>query len=217
MDLNVEFDRHYLSDEVQAFEEKCKNTETAEDLMTLASDYYEVFSGESMGWPLMKFMYNKYIGWALPSRETCELVIETWHQYPNSRLIDLGAGTGLFCKVFNYLGIPEDKLLAIDHPTISCFKSLKSKNFWPIHREDNYQVDPNDILFIAWGVSTLKNIINDYVEKGGQCAIILGEEGGNMTTDPEKFVEDSRWDIIIYKVPGPASLWSEELSINRRK
>ncbi|HSW77029.1 MAG TPA: hypothetical protein VLG50_08275 [Candidatus Saccharimonadales bacterium] len=59
-------------------------------------------------------------------------------------------------------------------------------------------------------------MIDDYVDRGGQCVIILGE-CGDLTTDPEKFLHDDRWDTVMYEVPAAASFCPETLSINTRK
>lgn len=117
---------------------------------------------------------------------------------------------------FNHLDIPEDKLIAVDLQNSSHI-SGESKNFWPIYRDDNYKVYCNDILFIAWGTYRLECIIYDYVEQGGKCIIILGEEERGCTFGPDFFVNNPNWKVELHKVPGPASLYSERLSINIRK
>ena len=198
---------------IDTFVEMCQNAETGDDLLKISAEYSEIFYNTMIP---IQGIYNRYIGWALPSEKACTLVVSTWKQFPNSKIVDIGGGTGLFCKVFNHLGIPENKLLAVDLSNPSHCSS-ESKNFWPIHREDDFKVDPNDILFIAWGVTKSHRIIDDYVERGGHCVIILGELGGNITTDPEMLIENPEWNVEIHEVPGPASLWFERLSISKRK
>ena len=198
------------------FDEMCKNANTGEEICQLVDYYYEITKNSDFE---LKSLYNNYIGWALPSIKTCNLVVETWKLYPNSHIVDLGAGTGVFCKVFNDMGIQENKLLAIDLIKPShCSKH--SRSFWPIYRYDNYKVDSNDILFIAWGLN-FEYIVDDYVKRGGHCVIILGELGGGLTFPPDFFLDDNDqpkdgWDVVLHKARSPLLSCCERLSINRR-
>lgn len=191
--------------QMQKFETMCQCAETGEDIMKIVDNYDMEF----------KNIYNKYIGWALASREACNLVVDFWKLHPEKRIVDVGAGTGLFCKVFNYLGIPEDKLLAIDLPNPSHFRD-EQKKFWPIHRNDDFKVDPGDILFIAWGVVNIEKTLYDYIDRGGNFIIILGELG-ELTLDPEILEENDDWIVDSCKVPSPMGSCMERLSISKRK
>lgn len=206
-------------DTIVEFEKICKSAETGEDIFKIASNYYKLFKSGIF----CKSIYNKYIGWALPIKETCEMVVDTWKLFPHKKIVDFGAGTGLFCKVFNYLGIPEEKLLAIDRIKPS-HNNPKNKCFWTINHDDDYKVDIDDILFIAWG-SCDNYVIDNYVTRGGTCVIILGEEWGGCTLSsdyflvnhegkPDDFMKNDGWDIKVHNVPGPASYYSEKISIN---
>lgn len=83
---------------VNTFVEMCQNAETGEDLLKI-SDYYDEIHNKNFILDL-KTIYNQYIGWPLSSEKACKLVVNTWKDFPNSKIIDVGAGTGLFCKTF---------------------------------------------------------------------------------------------------------------------
>lgn len=190
------------------FENMCQGAESGEDLLKVAAYYSKLF--ESDIFP--KKIYNLYIGWGLPERETCQLVVNTWKRFPHKRLVDFGAGTGVFCKVFNHLGIDKDKLIAVDRLRPS-HTSEYSKNFWPIHRDNNYVVDIDDILFISWGTAIGK-VIDSYISRGGTTIILLGESD-NGCTFPSDYLKDRKdWEVKLHHVPGPASQYAEMLSVN---
>jgi hypothetical protein len=197
------------SDTIYAFLSMCQNASTGQDLMDIAATYYDLSQRYVIG---VKEIYNRYIGWALPSKKACQLVVNTWKRQPSARVIDMGAGTGLFCRVFHHLGIPENRLLAVDLPNPS-HTSVLNKNFWPIHY-GAFEVGEDDILFIAWGVD--RSVIEDYVANGGQWVIILGEIDGGCTVPADFFNDHVDWEVELHTVDGPASLWCERLSINRR-
>lgn len=220
---------------MKTFEENCKNAVSGLDLLNIAEVYDQILhhsynkcdieenctycvEHNIMDSTNAKIIYNDYIGWALPSRKTCQLVVDEWKKDPSRNIVDIGAGNGVFCKVFNHLGIPNDKLIAVDieNPT---HRGNNAKEFWHIHREDNYKPNPEDILFIAWGTSGINGIVDDYVERGGKCIIILGET--NVTYDPEKFIDQETekpkkdWTVELHHVPGALSIYAEQLSINK--
>lgn len=204
-----------MESELQKFEIMCQNTKSAEDLMNITECLWNKTD--------FKFgtIYHKYIGWALPSEEACKIVVTFWKSYnttfPESGIIDFGAGTGLFCKVFHHLGIPEDKLLAVELlKSSSLFCSPESLKFWPIHRDNDYIVNPDDILFIAWGVCKVESIVNDYVDRGGKCVIILGDFHGTCTVNHKMLEGKDGWIVETYKVPGPMLSFKDGLSISRR-
>lgn len=204
--------------EPDQFVNLCINAETAEDIIKIA-EYYTILWNDGH---MVKGIYNYYIGWGIPDKHTCELIVNVWKKYPDKRIVDFGAGTGLFCRVLNYLGVPQDKLIAIDKIRPS-HDSPNSKKFWPIYREYNYKIDVNDILFVAWGVYNVGIFIDDYVMRGGFCVIILGEMDGGCTLPSDYFIDEKTnqtradWDIKLYEVSGPATFCNERLSINIRK
>jgi hypothetical protein len=196
------------------FEEMCKKAETGDDILKIAANYTMIFNKNLPP----QFIYNQYIGYALPEKETCEIIVNTWKQFPNKKLVDFGAGYGAFCKVFNHLGIPAEKLLAVDLIKSShCIE--KNDYFWPIHRDNNYIIDIDDILFIAWGTK-MDHILEDYITRGGSCVIILGEMTGGCTFPSDIFLDEKTresrvgWNVVLHEVNGPVSYCSERLSIN---
>lgn len=222
---------------MDTFEDKCKNAVTGADLMEIAEVYDQILhhaynmcdnkdnciyytKHNVMDAYNVKTIYNDYIGWALPTEKACQLVVDKWQKNPNRRIVDLGAGTGAFCSVFNHLGVPADKLIAVDieNPTHTGNKSSVRKEFWPIVRDNDYQVNSEDILFIAWGTTGIDDIVDDYVERDGKCIIILGET--NVTYDPEEFIDretdkpKENWIVDLHHVPGALSIYAEQLSIN---
>lgn len=222
---------------MDTFEENCKNAVTGLDLMNIAGVFHQILfhsynrcnikdncsycaKRNFMDSINAKRIYNDYIGWALASEKACRLVVNEWQKDPSRNIVDLGAGTGVFCLVFHHLGIPADKLIAVDieNPThTTAFggttKSSVRKNFWPIVRNNDYKPDPNDILFIAWG-AYIDDVVTDYVKRGGKCVIILGET--NVSYDPETFIEETDWIADLHHVPGPSSIHFERLSINKK-
>ena len=96
--------------------------------------------------------------------------------------MDLGAGTGVFCKVFHHLGVPGDKLIAVDieNPT---HRGINAKEFWHIHRDNNFKPNPQDILFIAWGTTGIDNIVEDYVGETPIAPLLILKKG-ELTGSP---------------------------------
>lgn len=129
-------------------------------------------------------------------------------------MVDIGAGTGNFCKVLNHLGIPGDKLLAVD------VKYSIHNMFWPIILEANFKVDINDILFIAWVIDDIENILKDYINRGGKYVIIIGKLRSGCTLAADWFLNEESdqpiegWNVEMYDIPGPISYYQERLTIN---
>ena len=137
-----------------------------------------------------------------------------WQEHGSGRrIVDLGCGSGFFCFLLHHLGIPKHLLLAVDLPQPS-HDTDKYKPQWNIHREENYRIAPSDILFVAWG-SGVKAQVDQYVQDGGDCVIILGE--ADCTFDCGYFDERADWDVAAHHVMGPASPSSEYLTFNQKK
>ena len=160
-----------------------------------------------------KKIYNAELGWGLPARETCMPVVEFWQQHPRCAVVDFGAGSGLFCRVFHYLGIPPDKLFAVDFAVPLC-GTYNNRQLWP--RSEDFVVNPRHILFIAWGLGCA-GFVRQYVASGGWCVIILGEPAwGGCTYPVDTFRDEPAWTVNFQHVKGAASLSMEFLSINVR-
>lgn len=165
----------------------------------------------------VKYLYNTYVGWALPTAQVCAEVVRFWQKYPHTRVVDMGAGSGVFCMMLHDAGIPADKLIAIDkNEPIPCYQTTTT--FWNIIRDDEFQVPINDIFFMAWGgCGGIEQRLFDYIKRGGWCVIILGEIAGGCTFPSDYLEDDENWNSVLIHVDGPASYYAEHLSINTRK
>lgn len=165
-----------------------------------------------------KQFYNKHMGWALPTSQVCENIVRLWQKYPHVRIVDVGAGSGLFCMMLHDAGIPADKLLAVDKETpIECWKTTNT--YWDIYRNDTFDIPIDDVFFVAWGGSFggLYERLNHYIDSGGWCVVILGETLDGCTLPSDYLVDDEDWVCTLIHVEGPASAYAEHLSINVRR
>jgi hypothetical protein len=176
----------------------------------------------------VKELLNMYIGWILPSRKAILRVLKAWTEhvklFEDARIVDLGAGTGIGAYMFAHAGIPQDSIVALDLP-VQTHRMDTQRSFWPIVHE--YDIKPQDILFVGWGYGT-DNVVEDYINRGGTCVIILGESGGGCTFPADHFQhgvdldsateskEYPGWTVVMTHVPGPASQYSECISVNTR-
>jgi hypothetical protein len=218
----------------QDFKQLCEHASDGKDILKIAENYHIS----------LQMTYNDYIGWALPTKKCCNYIFAFYkmvkqnqdsillksgqpatHKYP--RIIDIGAGTGLFCSVLHYLGVPKECLVAFDKKMPS-HRSEKSKQFWPILHDVDFDYD-NDILLIAWGCPTQKmeNIVDNFVLHGGKHVVLIGEQHPDMTfgwdylsscnetgIHTKNNIDVSRWSTQSIHINGPASFWSERVSIN---
>ncbi len=198
---------------MEVFEIQCKSAKTADDIQKIVQVITKSMQNSHDFTFYPHRLYNKYIGWALPTEKVLKLIVNFWKENPNSTIVDLGAGSGFFCLLFYDHGIPKTKLIALEtkmptrHQTIS--------KFWNIIQDDDYEIDVNDICFIAWG-SGIQNRLKSYVERGGKYVIILGEIEDGCTFPSDYFEKDKKWKCVLIHVQGPASNFSEYLSINTR-
>jgi hypothetical protein len=237
----VAIDKQYsrfpnFDEKIDKFVDLCLNATSVKDLYQLAKLYTEMFREYVLS---IKHVYNSTIGWALVSECACTHLFHAVSahliEYPVARFIDVGAGTGVFSHILCELGVPKEKIIALDKPKPT--HTLEGqRSFWEItHAVD---IQPTDIIFVAWGSGT-SHIVDDYVERGGKCVIILGEMTDGCTfpadyfrtnnsddssdidcenpVNTRKIADENIWDIEIHHVPGPASNHSEHISINRRK
>ena len=194
----------------------CKEAVTKEEFFELVDIYSELFKAYIMS---IKTIYNTLIGWALPSKLVCETVYATYlnhiKAYPDAKIIDLGAGSGIFSYMFHQMGIPNDRIIAVDleKPTHS---NPEQRKFWNITKNSNFEFDPIDILFVAWGSGIYGNV-DKYCDNGGTCVIILGETGDGCTFPSDYLSENEQWTVESHHVPGPASAYSEYLTVNIKK
>lgn len=198
---------------VVQFAQTCLNAQSAEDIFKIIEFY------ENTKYYLMitdiKYVFNSLIGWSLPSRESCELVVKTWKARaitdPECRIIDVGAGSGIYSFIFQELGIPKKNIVAFDltKPTHKSYRS-----FFPITTDD-LEVRKTDILFMAWPYYTEDevSIWRTYLEIGGNCIIIQGEIDGCTFPSTDHYKNKQGWIVKIYDAPCAAG-GCEALSIN---
>lgn len=195
------------------FKTMCENAKTPDDIRSILP-----FLINQNGNFFAKYFYNLHIGWALPTADVCSQVVGLWRKYPTARIVDMGAGSGVFCMMFHDAGIPAHKLLAIDKTIpIECWKTTNT--FWEIARDDDFEVPIDDIFFVAWGgyQGGIVERLESYIERGGWCVIILGETDGGCTLPCDYLVDDGEWNSVLIHVDGPASAYAEHLSINIRQ
>jgi hypothetical protein len=173
-----------------------------------------------------QFTFTENIGYSIPT--TVEVTqIKTWiEEYANDadtragrlvKFVDMGAGSGVLEYLLCEAGVARDRLVAIDRREESQF----TVEHWPMVRNGEYKVDPSDIFFVAWGhrESTLGRLLKDYVERGGQCAIIWGEyQGGCCRPTPEYFevVHSETWSTVSIAATYMPAGAVDVISFNRR-
>jgi len=200
------------------FEAMCISAKTPNDIRTIVQ--VVVRSMEDYEYDIAlefcaKRFYNTHVGWALPTPQVCDLVVKFWKLHASSKVVDMGCGSGLFCLMLHDCGIPKDKLLALETKVPP--KTHQTTNvFWDIVRDDEYEIDTDDIAFVAWG-SGISKRLQSYVERGGKYVIILGETGDGCTFPSDWLKDNKEWDCTLTHVQGPASNFAEHLSINVRK
>ncbi len=201
-----------------SFEKLCIKGNTKEDIFELVDLYENLYDSYLFK---IKKLYNCYIGWALPSSHVCKIIYKTWCEhikiYKDARIIDVGAGSGIFSLMFHKMGIPRDKIIAIDIET-QTHTNPKQRKFWDITTED-FKINSSDIIFVGWGSGT-SEIVDNY-SIYGSCIILLGEiEGCTFPSDyfenADYFENTDYFETDSYQVPGPASKKSERLTVNRR-
>lgn len=192
----------------------CYNAKTKEDIFYVIDEYIKLRNHVVLCVYGTK-LWNKLIGWGLPSEKVCRLVYDTWTKFPNSRIVDFGAGSGIFTFMFNQIGIPKNNLIAIDlvNPTYS---DKSQRIFWNIDRTDSYNINQHDILFISWGTE-MEFIVDQYISKGGICVIILGELDSGCTFPSDYIINsgyNSEFNTEIHHVVGLYSIYQEHISVN---
>lgn len=126
--------------------------------------------------------YNQYIGYVIPSWNML-MAIKSVHLRTKAPICDFGAGSGilthlLFLLGCNIYGVNKDIPSITNHYKIGEFhpmSSLLSKQ-----DESTYKVPNNHILLIS-NMCTFNCVLKDYIERGGQCVIIIGQSKSNHT------------------------------------
>lgn len=166
--------------------------------------------------------FARYVAYAIPSKKAIKQVVKWFWDYKklnkNTKLVDFGCGSGIWCLLLNNAGIPKDSLIGVDLPDENKNLHNFGRKYYDIIYDNNYQVDKNDIFFIAWGYIDEK-IIDDYVSRGGKCIIILGEDRGGCThPSGDYFINKNNLKVKITKViAGVSTITPDILSLNIRQ
>lgn len=182
-------------------------------------EYYISKKGCFMFDSIYRLSFVKFAAYAIPSSKAINQIVTWFHErnkiVPETKLVDFGAGSGLWSLLLNHAGIPKESLIAVDLPEENKHIHKFTRKYYDIIESKNYKVDSNDIFCILWGYID-KNIIDDYIKRGGKCIIILGEESNGCTNPPgDLFIHDNRWDVTSVGVVPGAYTWIEDiLSLN---
>lgn len=178
-------------------------------------DYYIKQKETFMFMTRYRDIFVSFASYAIPSDQAIDQIVTWFNEYrkisPTAKFVDFGAGSGLFSLLLNDAGIPKDSLIAIDKSDKNKKLHKFGRKYFDIIEDENYKVDPNDIFFVAWGFIH-GNALEDYIEKGGRCVIILGEnEGGCTHPSGDYFKDDKEWNVINIKVPAGANIWKGDI------
>jgi hypothetical protein len=165
-------------------------------------------------WMCRKDYYNKHIGWTIPSWEMLSQ-IKSIHKQLNTPICDYGSGSGLLSHLL--------KLMDCDVYGVDRKKGWK--NVGKFHRpditvdeEECYPVPSDHIFLISWGYLTGKvSPLNEYVEHGGKCVIIIGEDNEGCTYPSYDYLSGaSGWVSQVTDVPNFYGIYTK-MSINTRQ
>lgn len=212
---------------VPKFINMCKNAKTVEDLLALVDMgiKYTGSNGFFKGGLFFKLIYNMCIGWAIPSPQALDIIAGTFKQhlerYPNARLIDVGAGTGLYSALLTHpvegrFCIPKEKMIALDVDPKTFGTTKEFYHITLVKQGEEFTINPEDAILIAWG-SGCGAVVDRYEKDGGTCIIIQGEGDGGCTYSTDTFQNSKDWK---YKCDGPlpsfASIYMENISVSTR-
>lgn len=192
----------------------CEKASTAVELQEIVNlieqknEFYERYH--------LKFTYNKFIGWAVPCSQALQVICDQWNvhvkKFPGARLIDFGAGTGVFCCLLEQMGIPRDRMVALELPVKT---HTACRQFFPltIADEDTFTFSSTDFVLIAWGYSPN---IKHCVDAGVQCIVIQGEDSDGCTFPVDYFESDKEWKVEMHSDICSLVATSESISVNTR-
>lgn len=174
-----------------------------------------------------RMAFVRHVAFALPAPETIQSIYRAFltHQetFPSARFIDMGAGSGVFCWLLQRAGIPKEKLVAVDLP-----EDRKTQEFiccyWDgIIRDESYTPNPEDLLFVAWGYEqdeedvvgapfiSCWSPVQRYIDAGGQCVMILGEDEGGVTTSCDAMKSVPGWKTVYERAVLPScNAWGSD-------
>ena len=207
----------------QQFQEMCESAKSVDEIKAVIAKAESTIGPEHYkNGMLFKDIYNLYIGWALPTQKALNIIYKAWDihvkKYPDARLIDVGAGTGVYCLLLQDMGVPINKLVALD---IEPKTHKTCRNFFPltIHKDD-FEIHENDFLLICWGYGY---DFEKYIEKV-KCVVIQGEQSDGCTYPTDALIDDDSgeikegWKMETFKnIPSLAlPYYGEQITVNTR-
>ena len=197
------------------FLDECKNINNDYEKFDRVLEKY--ISMEGFKRSMFRDIFISYVSFAVPTHQVIEIIYQTFmkhlERYPDAKLIDLGCGSGVFTWLLYRKGIQRDKLIAVDVPSEKKTQKFSATYWNDIIEDENYIINPNDMVFIGWGYFSIKKHVNN----GCKCILILGEDDDGCTLTADYFKDNKEWNVIKYEVLGGANmLTSDYLTINTR-
>ena len=231
----------------QQFETLCASAVTYDDLKNIVDTYIKyITEGKYLLMGFVRPVYNKWIGWGIPSNDAIEFIVGGFLQYKkkysNARLIDFGAGTGcttLFLREkLMQLGsdatvIPIDLVNPTHIPGKEFIDIIKINNVSAAPKPsdsdyercqerqvgsiDSFEFQRDDVLLVVWGAGCDTAIAECVTKYGIGCVIIQGERDGGCTYSIETFECANGWSVCYSKpIPSAVSIF-ETITINTRR
>jgi len=198
------------------FQNYCKEAKTANDLQKVIKMIEQ--RDELFGRMIFKSIYNQFIGWAVPCSKALKVICDQWsvhvRKFPTARLIDYGAGTGVYCCLLEQMGIQADRMIALDLPVKT---HITCRQFFPITKviDGDFQFQPTDFVLIAWGYGQK---LNPCIDAGVQCVVIQGEDSDGCTFPVNFFVDNTdikqKWETVMHLDVCSLAASSECISVN---
>ena len=142
------------------FRQLCEIAKTVPDIKALVEECISHYTSPLLGY---KGTYNKYIGWGIPSPIVLNAIYKAYmdhcKKYPMAKLVDYGAGTGVYSLLLEDMGIQRDRLIAVDLPIKT---HATQREFYSLLIDDKYCVHPDDVMLVVWGSSCYDGYSNMY-------------------------------------------------------
>lgn len=164
-------------------------------------------------WMRRKDYYNQSIGWTIPSWEMLSH-IKSIHKQLRAPICDYGSGSGLLTHL---LTLMDCDVYGVD--LMEGWKNVGKFHQPEVLTNDNelYHVPPNHIFLISWGyIHGKTNPLQDYVDQGGKCIIIVGEDDDGCTYPSYDCLNGATgWTTQVVEVPNFCGIHTK-MSINIR-
>lgn len=181
----------------------------------------------------IKEEFNR-IAWGVPSDESIAFIkretLKHFVKFPESRLIDLGAGSGTFSLLLKDAGIPEDRIVAIDFESSMCESGLEMFPITKIQCHSNIDsacakkdteevvkhIQPNDVVLIVWGYC-LWETFDACLKLGIKTFIVQGEPNEIGCTFPVDYIQQNdEWTTTLIKLPTPYGIYEHVAVWNKK-